>query len=237
MASEIIIFAREPVAGQVKTRLTPPLDPEEAVELYKAFVRDVVSLAQASGADKLLLSAASEPGEFLNSLGVELEVQVPGDLGVRMRHAFQQALARSERVVLIGSDSPSLPQTYLPAAFEALSGKAALVLGPATDGGYVLIGATGEVPEVFTGVEWSSERVMTQTLALAEKAAVDAQLLPFWYDVDTVDDLRWLVTHLTYLERKGGGSAGQSSASHTRAALEELSSRREGFLEVKQAVE
>jgi rSAM/selenodomain-associated transferase 1 len=145
----------------------------------------------------------------------ELMPQVEGDLGQRMAAFFTQQLAAgADKVVLTGADSPSLPTDYIERAFAELE-QVDAVLGPATDGGYYLIGlklpsplaAEGPgvrgLPPIFEGIPWSSERVLTETVARLVERSWGLALLPPWYDVDTLRDWHTLQGHLAALERTG----------------------------------
>lgn len=122
----------------------------------------------------------------------KLEPQVGGDLGRRMQAYFHAAFARgASRVVLIGSDSPDLPIAFVNHAFELLN-ESPVVLGPAIDGGYYLVGLRREIPEIFLGIAWSSDRVWSETVARLRSLHCPFATLPAWYDVDDVADLRRL---------------------------------------------
>jgi rSAM/selenodomain-associated transferase 1 len=221
MSRQIIVFAKEPEPGRVKTRLTPPLVSEAAVGLYKAFVTDVLAQVCAVGPEvRKTLCVAGEPGDFLQRCAgdsFDIQVQQGAELGARMAHALAGALRESDSVVLVGTDAPSLPPALLGEAFERLEAGSELVLGPAIDGGYYLVGVREQVPDVFAAITWSSSQVMTQTLLRARKARTQVALLPFWYDVDTVEDLRWLALHL--LQQK---DQDELLATETIGALEAL---------------
>src|SRR5262249_472880 len=122
--------------------------------------------------------------------------QSAGDLGQRISNFFAYAfLSGAYSVVLIGSDSPTLPLSFVEWAFAELE-QADLVLGPATDGGYYLVGAGRPVPPVFANIPWGTRQVLHGTMALVQKAGLRLALLPPWYDVDTLDDWRMLQGHV-----------------------------------------
>ena len=210
MDRAIIVFAKEPVPGQVKTRLMPPFSAEEATTLYQAMVRDVLSLIRSHPALSFqgFLATAGESGPFLKEMAsddFELVCQEGPDLGARMEHALKSVLSKGfNSVLVLGSDSPSLPSIYIEEAFDRLDEGASLVLGPATDGGYYLIGVRGEVPSIFGGIRWSQATVLTQTLVRARESQIETELLPYWYDVDDVMDLQWLAVHAGNLGEEGG---------------------------------
>jgi rSAM/selenodomain-associated transferase 1 len=192
--NQLGVFARVPVAGAVKSRLVPPLFPDSACELYRAFLAD---LFERLGPVKVKITvfAAGEPVTELSSLFPKPWPVVPqatGDLGARMTAAFAHLLARPEgRAVLIGSDSPDLPLGYLKRAFQRLKHRD-VVIGPALDGGYYLIGLRAPTPALFEGIEWGSNRVLAQTMAIIERDQLTVSLLPPWYDVDDMQSLELL---------------------------------------------
>lgn len=234
--NSFVVFAKEPVPGAVKTRLSPPLTPEEAAGLYRGFVRDVcaaVARASAPG-DRRVLAAPGGAGAFLAAVaaehGFETAAQAGPDLGARMRAALSGELATGARsVVLVGSDSPTLPVELLQEAARRLeatpAGAAAAVIGPSGDGGYWLVGCAGAVPDLFDGIAWSTRDVLAETIARAARAQVDLGLLPFWYDVDDIADLRLLDAHLRWL-----AATGREAAPATREALAACTAARGGNL-------
>ena len=199
----LVLYARVPRRGQVKTRMTPWLSADEAFRLHLALLEDSLALlragAAAAGATPCL--AFSEPwapaggGEGFAALaaaatGLARLPQRGGDFGERLRDTFTTLAAAGRRhVVVIGCDSPTLPPAILRSAFAALRQEAEVVLGPAADGGYYLVGAARPVPEIFTGIPWGTDRVLEATLRALDRAAVRAFLLPPWYDVDLPADL------------------------------------------------
>jgi rSAM/selenodomain-associated transferase 1 len=200
-----IVFAKEPVPGEVKTRLTPPLAPEQAATLYTAFVEDTVATVAraADPGDRKVISAPNGPGPILTAIagrhGFLTGDQQGDDLGARMRNAIAGEMSLgASAVVIVGSDSPTMPLDSLTRARELLRRKGA-VLGPAGDGGYWLIGAAGGIPDLFEGIRWSTRDVLLATLERARAHAIELGLLPFWYDVDDVQDLRLLAAHLEWL--------------------------------------
>jgi len=199
----VILFARDPVLGQVKTRLSPFLDDETILALYTCFLHDSLDkIRQVRGADLFVgVAPSSQSGFFTGNLGSEIHlfVQEGEELGDKMCRAMQDRLAEGyERVVIIGSDSPSLPVSYIE---QALLSDKDLVLGPSTDGGYYLIGMREKVVEVFDGVSWGTEKVLQETCAHLQKEGAQLELLPVWYDVDTLEDLEFFKTHLQLIEQ------------------------------------
>lgn len=215
----IALLAKNPEAGQVKTRLQPCCSPEDAAALYAAFLRDSAELLAAARADEKIVAYAPRAGrealqQLLKDCGDFTYVaQADGDLGARLQAVVQGAVARgAECVVVIGSDSPSLPCEYLDRAFELLEAHQ-VVLGPSTDGGYYLIGLQRTARCPFSHIAWSSGAVLEQTLQ--QIGGQSLGLLPPWYDVDTPTEAAFLRIHLRALHR-----AGSASGRHSLTALE-----------------
>ena len=193
------IFAKYWAPGAVKTRLAVDLGTETAAELYRAFL--VASLRRFAPLSKRCLLAYT-PAERADAFAEiaeddwQIEPQSVGDLGARMRYYFEQALARdADGAILLGSDSPTLPIGYARQAIESLSDHD-VVLGPSTDGGYYLIGLRGQVPDLFHGIEWSTETVWRQTTERLEATDLRVAVLPEWYDVDCLKSYRRLCQEL-----------------------------------------
>ena len=196
MAALLIIFAKEPRPGQVKTRLTPPLSPAAAARLYKNFLADI--LEEMGRLPEINLALAYTPAgaeDFFRKLAqpsVLLFPQEGADLSERLVRAFDRGFAGGwERVLVRNSDSPDLPGDMLLTANQALeSGQTDLVLGPSPDGGYYLVGLNQPRPQLFQGISWSSPTVLADTLGRARSLSLAVHLLPSWPDIDTIDDLR-----------------------------------------------
>jgi uncharacterized protein len=196
-SDRLLVFARRPAPGRVKTRLCPPCTPAQAAAVYDACLRDVI-VAAARERATVELRYDAEPGAA-DYFAAEYPLlrgaaQAGGDLGERMADAFGSAFAAgAERVVLIGSDSPTLPDGVHGAAFQHLADGDA-VLGPTVDGGYYLVGiAAGAWPRastLFDQVPWSTRDVYAVTLERAASAGLALRVLPGWYDIDVADDLR-----------------------------------------------
>jgi rSAM/selenodomain-associated transferase 1 len=192
----IIVFAKLPIPGMVKSRLSPPLTPEEAARLYACMLMDTLDRAATlSRADRILFYV-DEPGakgyfqELCNAM--EIYPQHGEDLGERMANAFRTAFSHGyEKVAIIGSDSPDLPLEYLEQGLSLLDEAGNdLVFGPADDGGYYLLAMRELHEELFSAMEWSTAMVLEQSLARARGAGLGAALLPLWRDIDTIEDLR-----------------------------------------------
>ena len=202
-SAALVIFAKAPIPGQVKTRLCPALTEDEAATLHGSFVLDTLERTKAAAAkfklsiDRVLACAPSSTHVFFRIMearhGVTLLDQEGEDLGARMRQAFVCLFARGyQRICLVGTDVPSLPLTHYRDAVESLT-RHDLVLGPAKDGGYYLIGMTRPHPDLFTNIPWSTDQVMALTEQKAAAEGLKTALLPVWNDVDTVEDLQGLI--------------------------------------------
>ena len=201
----IAVMAKASIPGRTKTRLTPPLAPEQAADLNTAFLRDVAdnllaAVALASISPWMAYAPAGSQDFFARILpdGVSLLETTAPDFGACLYRASTSLLAAGhESVCLLNSDSPTLPTGYLVAAATALAAPGdRVVLGPATDGGYYLIGIKQPHRRLFQDVDWSTERVFRQTLARAEELGLPVVVLPSWYDVDCEDALHVLIGEL-----------------------------------------
>ena len=217
----LVVFARDPVVGQVKTRLNPFLDLQTTCDLYTCFLSDSLDKVCAVKSTDCFVgiypSSISGYFERLDpSLSINIFVQEGKDLGDRMKNTFSARFADGyEDVVIIGADSPSLPLAYIEQAFVS---KKDVVLGPSMDGGYYLIGMRKKITNLFDGIAWGSDRVLKDTYCKLESSDVSLELLPVWYDVDRSDDLIFLKTHLELMS-----AAGQKEAASTKKFLSELS--------------
>ena len=188
----VAVFAKAPVAGEVKTRLQALLGPDGAAALHAGLVRHALSTAIAANVGSVeLWWAPDEHHAFFERCArdfqVRLERQSGPDLGARMAHAFEHALAQGDALIVIGSDCPALGAGHLRAARDALLERDAVLI-PAEDGGYVLVGLSRRVPEIFAGVEWGTAAVMRQTRERIARAALRCvELEPLW-DVDRPED-------------------------------------------------
>ncbi len=202
------IFVKHPVAGRVKTRLAAEFGDARAAELYAAFIADVADRFRDTADRRFLCYAPGEDSAhdyFCRIGGDDYDVwpQPDRSLGERLAAFFDDSFAAgAQRVVVVGSDSPSLPREFVEEAFRLLRNHDC-ILGPATDGGYYLIGQCGPSRSLFESVEWSSARVLEQTVANIAKSGARLTLLPPWYDVDTLDDLYLLRGHVRALQRAG----------------------------------
>jgi len=210
----LILFAKDPVEGQVKTRLSPFLDGPTILSLYRHFLRDSIEkICAVPDADRFI-GVASDPqtgyfDEVSREHSIRLFVQKGDHLGARMRQALADRFQEGyERVVIIGADSPTLPIAYIT---QALQSEKNVVIGPSTDGGYYLIGMRGTVTEIFDRVPWGTGDVLAETLKVLKGQPAEAELLPVWYDVDLPEDLRFLKTHLEWMVHSGLLKEGQAT--------------------------
>lgn len=205
MSRALIVFAKEPINGTVKTRLKGCFAQKDRILLYKAFVKDTLALAQGVKNTRKILAFASEGvPQYLKSVAVDFEMveQEGQTLGARMLKAFQfAAQSGAEKTVIIGTDSPTLPARIIEKAFRMLK-RNDLVVGPSVDGGYYLIGMKAPRMEIFKGVQWSSASVLKKTLDNAELAGMTTALLDEWYDVDDRMGLERLKNDLATIKDK-----------------------------------
>jgi len=218
MRRALLIVGKAPVPGRTKTRLVPPLSAEEAAELYRGFLLDSVSLGLDLGWERVSVVHPAGSGQVLVDLlppGVTLVEQSGHGLGDALSSAFDRHLAEGfRRVVLIGSDNPTLPLEPIRQACAALDDHD-LSIGPTVDGGYYLIGMRAAHLGVFSKIDWSTPRVYAQTLAQAQLLGLRAHTVREWYDVDDPPDLERLRVDLLSLP--------PGIAPNTRAALDRLS--------------
>jgi rSAM/selenodomain-associated transferase 1 len=199
-------MAKVPFAGTVKTRLTPPLSPEEAATLSMCFLRDMTTnLSGLSGdAEGVVLYTPADAETLLHGLltnSFKLFAQNGETLGERLINAAAELLNNGfESVCLINSDSPTLPAKILITASSLLAQEGdRVVLGPSQDGGYYLIGLKRPHRHLFERIAWSTADVLAHTIERAAKIDLPVELLPTWYDVDDAVTLRLLCEELSLL--------------------------------------
>ncbi|MBG8553697.1 TIGR04282 family arsenosugar biosynthesis glycosyltransferase [Hymenobacter guriensis] len=190
----LLVFARYPELGKVKTRLAADIGPAAALAVYQELLIHTQAVAAPLPVAKTVWLVAPGPTADLSEswTDYELQLQPPGDLGARMHAAFAHAFAQGAgRVLIIGTDCPGLTTAHLQTALEALRTHD-VVLGPAADGGYYLLGLTRLYPELFADKPWSTATVRAETLRDAAGLGLRVHLLPELHDVDTAADLaRW----------------------------------------------
>lgn len=214
------LFAKWPAPGVAKTRLAAD-DPALGARLARAFLLDSLDRFAAVDARRTVVFAPAEARAEFAAVAAgryDLEPQSSGDLGERLSTYFSRQLASgATAVVAVGSDSPTLPVVFVEQAFASLE-LADVVVGPAADGGYYLIGCGRKLPPVFEGVDWGTSRVLRQTVGrLADPAWRVAVLAP-WYDVDTPASRAMLAGHVAALRRAGV----DPGVPHTEALLREI---------------
>lgn len=217
MHNTLLVIAKQPVPGQTKTRLCPPLDYGTAAALYTCFLRDTLALVrQVPAVHREIVYLPATAADYFRSLAPDMahSPQCGVDLGARLDHALTAALAAGAvAAAAINSDSPTLPAAYVARAFTLLAAHD-LVLGPSDDGGYYLIGLRRPQPRLLREVTMSTPTVLRDTLALAAELGLRTALLPSWYDVDTTAELQRLRAELA--------AAPPEVAAHTRAFLATL---------------
>jgi hypothetical protein len=225
----LAVMTKVPKAGRVKTRLQPPLTPQEAAELNTCFLRDTTrAFSDASdsggGLGVAVYTPVGEEAAYDAILPSEfvLVPQHEGAFGERLTRAAEDLLRVGfASVCLIDSDSPTVPVSAYSRAIELLAQPGdRIVFGPSDDGGYYLIGMKRLYRRIFEDIDWSTERVAGQTLERAREAGIQVELLPTWYDVDDGPTLRRLCEELL-----GGRPAAGYTAPHTRGYLEALIAR------------
>jgi rSAM/selenodomain-associated transferase 1 len=194
----VVVFARAPVPGAVKTRLVPLLGAERSAALHARLVKRALATARAASFAALELHCTPGPDDpFFRfcaaHYGAALAAQTEGTLGARMLAAFERTLARYERVLLIGSDCPVLSARYLRQAERALRDGADAVLGPCEDGGYTLIGLRSVDARLFDGIAWGGEAVMAETRKGLAALGWNWRELDTLWDVDRPEDYRRLI--------------------------------------------
>jgi rSAM/selenodomain-associated transferase 1 len=200
----IIFFVKYPEKGRVKTRLSAELNDTIAIELYRNFILDLLTMLEKLGTPfQICFSPVNSQERFMKWLGDDYSYvpQQGEDLGQRMKNALIQAFDQGfRRAVIIGSDSPDLHGNLIHEAFSFLRTHDA-VIGPSLDGGYYLIGFNSGLffPKAFDGIKWSTDTVFRDTISILEKARFRIHKLPEWRDVDTFADLQNL-----YLRNQDG---------------------------------
>lgn len=191
----IVIMAKAPIPNRVKTRLTPPLEPEEASLLYHSFLLDKIEQVKSIEAHRYVAYTPQTSESFFRSImpsEFSLISQEGEDLGEKLSNVSNGLFAQgAEKVVMLDSDTPNLPTDLIREALSRLI-EVDVVLGPCEDGGYYLIGMRSWIPEIFHGILWSTADVAKMTVKKAQALGLRVFLLERWYDVDTIMDLKRL---------------------------------------------
>ena len=190
----VIVMVKAPLPGLAKTRLAPPLTEEDAASLAACFALDAVATARRAATDVVIAYTPSAGRALLETLlppGLLWVEQRGADLGERLervvRHASRSGFGP---LVITGTDSPTMPASFIATACEALArGEADVTLGPTADGGYYLVGVGADCRNLFRGVAWSTPLAYRQTAGNASRLGLRLLNLPQWYDVDTPRDL------------------------------------------------
>ncbi len=208
MKKALTVFVKAPVAGKVKTRLQADLGPRNTLRTYRSFIKDIVSsCAELKGVDTFMACAPSCDNKFLKDVAIKWKLQTfaqrGSTLGDKIASGFNDCFARGyTEVVIIGSDSPTIPGEYIRKAFQQLRSKD-FVVGPCCDGGMYLVGARKKVePKIFRNIPWDTSDVLNMIIDKLFRLKISFSLLPFWYDVDDMNDLRFLKLHLRYLNKE-----------------------------------
>ena len=198
----VAMVCKTPAPGQSKTRLSPPLTPDQCAALSACFIRDVAATIGSLGGDTTGYAVYTPEGSeaALRPLlppSFRLLRQGEGDLGQRLTQAIANLLAAGhDGAILVNADGPTLPRAILRAAVDAVRAGDNVVLGPAFDGGYTLIGLLRPHPEVFAGIPWSTADVYRMTVERARHAALPVIDVAPWYDVDDAASLNMLRAEL-----------------------------------------
>jgi uncharacterized protein len=203
----LIVFAKSPEAGKVKSRLVPTLSPEAAARLHEAMVGDTLARVQELEGEFDIELHTDAFSEHWSSAAFPRKLQASGGLGDRLYSALHAGLSRGHPLVVItGSDAPTLPASHLQ---ELARLEADVALGPCADGGFYAIASRRLDAAMFDGVVWSDARTLDQTCDSIRRCGLSVRIGPEWYDVDTPDDLLRL-------------SADATLGVHTRRALREI---------------
>ena len=229
----LVIFAKAPIPGEVNTRLCPPLTPDEAATLHGSFVLDMLERTKLAVATlqlpfhRYMACAPSSELVFFKIMeerqGVRLLDQIGEDLGQRLHRIFVDLFVKGyKQVIIVGTDVPTLPLSVYQEAF-AMLGRSDVVLGPALDGGYYLIGLKRPAEKLFAGVPWSTDQVFAVTQQQAKALGLSVGLTTAWRDVDTIADLQTLITECREDHRKP--KQDRTFSMRTAGALQLLATR------------
>ena len=192
----LVVMAKEPIVGSTKTRLCPPLSMEQAAHLYEALLLDTLDLcSQLEGIDLAIAVTPPESTDYFHRIKPQNALILPvacEDIGACLKVVLGELLKEGyPKILALNSDGPTLPAENIYKAIDLLE-ESELVFGPGEDGGYYLIGVTKLHETIFNNIDWSTSKVLAQSLAQAKAANLRHRLLPHWYDVDTAEDLHRL---------------------------------------------
>lgn len=223
------IFVKLPTAGTVKTRLAAKIGDAAAARLYAAFIEDLIARFAETADRRFLCYAPATKATELHFRGIggqsfQVWPQPACDLGERMASFMRENLRdANDRVVIIGSDSPTLPRAFVHRAFDCLR-NCECILGPATDGGYYLVGQSTRLLPIFGDVPWSTPDVLAHTIVKLRELPAKLALLPPWYDVDSWEDCQMLAGHIAACDQASNVCPAelQVTLPATRACLAEF---------------
>lgn len=192
--ARLLVFAKAPQAGKVKTRLLPAISADQAADLQTRLIFDTLKLVHQNSLCQVQLwcSPSTDHPVFRTAkekYPISLRLQVGSDLGLRMNNAISESLRYSNSVVLIGCDCPSLTSRDLAEVFSALEQGADIALGPAEDGGYVLVGMKQPIAELFCNMEWGTDRVLSETRSRIRRLGLQCFETKQQWDLDRPEDL------------------------------------------------
>jgi uncharacterized protein len=190
MTEALIIFVRHPEKGKVKTRLAAKLGAAAALDIYERLLRHTREIAMGMTVDKFIFYADGiQMNDAWDQPGFFKKAQSAGDLGDRMMNAFEEIFAEGySKVCIIGSDCAELSTSIVTKGFDALA-DSDVVIGPATDGGYYLLGMQQFYPQLFESIPWSTANVALQTIDIMHRSGIGVYQLPILSDVDEVEDV------------------------------------------------
>ena len=191
----VCVFAKAPVSGQVKTRLLPVLSEQQACLAHERLIQHCLSQIQFSDWQSQLWSTdISHPyiQACAEEHSISLHTQQGADLGGRMAFTVKQSLENFNYAIIIGTDCPSIDSTLIAEAVQYLKDGSEVVLGPAADGGYVLIGLSAVAGSIFNDIEWGTSRVLETTRIRLREAGLNWSELATQRDIDRPDDLHYL---------------------------------------------
>ena len=190
MGGVVILFAKSPIPGPVKTRLAAEIGDEAALELHSAFVEDMARALMPSFDLELHTDI---PSDAWPGLKVPRRLQISGDLGERVLFALDHELQRHSSIAtILGSDAPTLPVAHVEALLMMVRNGSDVALGASADGGYWGIAARKVRPLMFADVHWSGPESLRQTMSACARSGLSVSVGPQWYDIDTAADLRRL---------------------------------------------
>ena len=214
----LLIFVKAPRKGQVKTRLAAYIGEDLALRMYQAMVEDLLENVRESHHYDIQIMVWPEKSEeevrnWLQWPGV-IASQIQGDLGIKLNHAFGKGFNQGfKRIIIIGSDLPGISSSLITQCFQKLQ-QYPLVLGPAWDGGYYLIGLNSTQPQLLTKVSWSTPEVLAETIDRAQQANLPYYLLKEMRDIDEYEDVLALWKSIKNVKR--------NNLPHSTAAILEI---------------